>query len=146
MATRTGSRKLKSGLSVEYTGPLFTKDVRKTFRANARDLVTAIAEDGEGLVKAELTVGHGRLTGRYADAVEGRARSLAGKKWALTAVVSSTRHLEMPNFRGFGTFLESGARGKVQSTFRGLWVYKRVASLLRRRSKAARADLVKGLN
>lgn len=138
--------KLKSGLSVEYKGPLFSKDVRKTFRANARDLVSAIAEDGEGLVKAELTVGHGRLTGRYADAVESRVRSLTGKKWQVTAVVTSTRHLEMPNFRGYGTFLESGVKGKVQSAFRGLWVYKRVASLLRRRSRAARADLTKGLN
>jgi hypothetical protein len=138
--------RLKSGLSVEYSGPLFKNDVRKTFRQNARDLVSAIAEDGEGLVKAELTVGNGRLTGRYADAVQGRIRSLSGKKWALTAVVTSTRHLEMPNFRGYGTFLETGRRGKVQSTFRGLWVYKRVASLLRRRSKAARADLTKGLN
>jgi hypothetical protein len=140
------ARRLKSGLAVEYSGPLFTKDPRKQFRANARDFVSAIAEDGEGLVKAELTLGHGRLTGRYADAVEGRARSLAGKKWALTAVVTSTRHLQMPNFRGYGTFLESGKRGKVQTTFPGLWVYKRVASLLRRRSKAARADLTKGLN
>ena len=136
----------KYGPSISYSGPFFSRDVKKTFRANARDLVTAIAEDGERMVKDNLTPGHGRVSGRYADAVEGRAKSLSGKKWALTAVVTSTRHLEMPNFRGYGTFLESGKRGKVQTTFPGLWVYKRVASLLRRRSKAARADLTKGLN
>lgn len=136
----------KYGPSIKYSGPFFEKDVRKTFRANARDLVSAIAEDGERMVRDDLTPGHGRVTGRYADAVEGRAKSLSGKKWALTAVVSSTRHLQMPNFRGYGTFLETGLRGKVQTAFRGYWVYKRVANALRRGSKAARADLVKGLN
>jgi hypothetical protein len=136
----------KYGPSIKYSGPFFARDVKKTFRANARDLVTAIAEDGERMVKDNLTPGNGRVTGRYADAVEGRAKSLSGKKWALTAVVTSTRHLEMPNFRGYGTFLETGLRGKVMSSFRGLWVYKRVANALRRGSKAARADLVKGLN
>lgn len=136
----------KYGPSIKYSGPFFEKDVRKTFRSNARDLVAAIAEDGERMVRDDLTPGHGRVTGRYADAVEGRARSLSGKKWALTAVVSSTRHLQMPNFRGFGTFLETGLRGKVQTAFRGYWIYKRVANALRRGSKAARADLVKGLN
>lgn len=136
----------KYGPSIQYSGPLFEKDIRKTFRANARDLVSAIAEDGERMVKENLTPGNGRLTGSYADAVQGRATSLRGKKWALTAVVTSTRHLEMPNFRGYGTFLETGVKGGAKTTFRGLWVYRRVANALKRGSKAARADLTRGLN
>ena len=134
------------GPRVEYSGPFFTKDIKKTFRQNARDLVLAIAEDGEQLVKANLTPGHGRLTGDYADAVNARVGSLKGKKWALTAVVTSTRHLTMPGFKGFGIFLESGIKGGRQTSFRGLWVYRRVGQALKRNSRAARADLTKGLN
>ena len=135
----------KYGPAVTYSGPLFEKDVTKTFRQNARDLVSAIAEDGERMVKANLTTGNGRLTGRYADAIEGRAKSLRGTKWALTAVVTSTRHLQMPNYRGFGAVLESGIKGKRQTRFRGLWIYRRVSNALKRGSRAARADLTKGL-
>lgn len=136
----------KYGPRVEYSGPFFEKDIKRTFRQNARDLVKAIAEDGETLVKSNLTPGNGRLTGDYADAVNGRAVSLKGKKWALTAVVTSTRHLQMPGFKGFGLFLETGIKGAVKTAFRGLWVYRRVGQALKRSSRAARADLTKGLN
>lgn len=139
-------RRSKYGPSIEYSGPFFEKDIRKTFRQNARDLVSAIAEDGEAMVKADLTPGHGRLTGDYAEAVQGRVKSLSGKKWALTAVVTSTRHLQMPGYRGYGKFLETGIKGQRQTRFRGYWVYRRVANALKRGSKAARADLTKGLN
>lgn len=140
------SRASKYGPAVTYSGPLFEKDVTMTFRQNARELVSAIAEDGERMVQANLTTGNGRLTGRYSDAIEGRAKSLRGTKWALTAVVTSTRHLQMPNFRGYGAFLESGIKGKAQTRFRGLWVYRRVGNALKRGSRPARADLTKGLN
>lgn len=136
----------KYGPRIEYSGPFFTKDIRKTFRANARDLVQSIAEDGASLVQQNLSPGNGRLTGRYADAVEGRATSLRGKHWALTAVVTSTRHLEMPGFKGYGLFLETGIKGRTQTAFRGLWVYRRVGNALKRGSRVARADLTKGLN
>lgn len=136
----------KYGPRVEYSGPFFTKDIKRTFRQNARDLVQTIAEDGEALVKANLTPGRGRLTGEYSDAVNGRAVSLKGKKWALTAVVTSTRHLSMPGFKGYGIFLETGVKGGKQTSFRGLWVYRRVAQALKRSSRIARADLTKGLN
>lgn len=136
----------KYGPRIEYSGPFFEKDIKRTFRHNARDLVQTIAEDGEQMVQADLTPGHGRLSGEYADHVEGRVRSLTGKKWELTAVVTSTLHLTMPGHRGFGLFLETGIKGATQTRFRGLWVYKRVGQALNRGSKAARADLVKGLN
>jgi hypothetical protein len=140
------ARRSKYGPSIEYSGPLFTKDVRQTIRGNARDLMLAIAQDGERMVKAELTPGNGRLTGQYADAVEGRAKSIKGKKWAVTAVITSTRHLQMPGYKGYGLFLETGIKGTTQTGFRGLWIYRRVANALRRGSKVARADLVEGLN
>lgn len=139
-------RRSKYGPSISYSGPFFEKDIRKTFRVNARDLVAAIAEDGERMVRADLTPGHGRVTGDYAEAVQGRVKSLRGKKWEVTAVVTSTRHLSMPNFRGYGLFLETGVKGGRKTSFRGLWVYRRVANALKRGSKAARADLTKGLN
>lgn len=136
----------KYGPRVEYSGPFFEKDIKRTFRQNARDFVEDIAEDGERLVRADLTPGHGRLTGEYADHVEGRVHSLKGKKWALTAVVTGTLHLQMTGHKGFGTFLETGVKGTKQTSFRGLWVYKRVAQALNRGSKLTRADLAKGLN
>jgi hypothetical protein len=136
----------KYGKRIEYSGPLFTKDVKKTFRANARDLLKAMAEDAEGLVKADLTPGHGRLTGDYAAAVAGRITSIRGKHWALTAVTTSTRHLQMPGFRGYGTFLETGIKGGRQTSFRGYWFFRRAGNAIKRSSRIARADLTKGLN
>lgn len=140
------ARRSKYGSAIQYSGPFFEKDVRATFRQNARTLVESIAEDAEGLVKQNLYAGHGRVTGQYADAVNARVRSLRGKKWALTAVVSSTRHESMPGRRGYGIFLETGVKGKRATSFRGLWVYRRVASAIRRSSQIARANLTKGLN
>ncbi len=63
MASKYGSR-------IEYSGPLFTKDIKATFRQNARDLLSEMAADGAGLVQQNLTPGRGRLTGNYADLTE----------------------------------------------------------------------------
>jgi hypothetical protein len=139
-------RRGKYGSKIEYSGPIFERDIRKTFRQNARDLVQAMADDGARMVKENLTPGHGRATGQYADAVEGRVKSLKGKKWALSAVVTSTRHLQMPGFRGYGIFLETGVKGSRKTAFRGLFVYRRVGQALKRSAKAAYVDLTKGLN
>lgn len=135
----------RSRNGITYSGPLFEKDIRKTFRQNARNLVETIAEDAEALVEANLTPGHGRLTGRYAESVEARVKSLGGKPWALTAVVTATRHLQMPGRRGYGLFLETGRKGGRQTAFRGLFVFRRVSRAIRSGSKVARADLTKGL-
>lgn len=141
------------GTRVEYSGPLFEKDLTRTLRENMRKLVLTMAQDGAALAKQEFSNsfrGHGdRVAGGYAEAIEGRAQSLRGKPWALTSVVSSTRHLQMPGYKGYGQFLETGIRGGkwgVQTSFSGYWVYRRVGNAVRRSSRIARADLTKGLN
>ncbi len=142
----------KYGARVEYTGPLFTVDVVKTFRQNARNLVEAIAEDGERMVQAMLP--RSSVAPHYADFVEGRAKSLSGNKWALNAVVTSKLHLSSKGYKGYGAVLEttdsfqrrsrSGNVYTVQGF--GKWIYRRVGNALKRGSRAARADLAKGLN
>lgn len=146
------ARRSKYGPSITYSGPLFEKDVRKTFRANARQLVEAIAEDGERMVREGIP--RSSVAPHYADFVHGRAKSLKGKKWALTAAVSGQLHLTAKGFKGYGRVLETNelvtrkSRSGTAYTFtgRGLWIYRRVQNALRRGSKAARADLTKGLN
>lgn len=142
----------KYGPSIQYSGPFFEKDIRKTFRGNARALVEAMAEDGERMARADLP--RSGVAPHYADFVVGRAKSLKGRKWALTAVVSGQLHLQSKNFKGYGAVIETDqtftrrSRSGVTYTISGYgkWVYRRVANALRRGSKAARADLTKGLN
>jgi hypothetical protein len=82
------------------SGPFFRKDPAKTFRQNVRAMMDAVAAEGEKDVKAQLAAGEGGrapVTGwgtntRTRMHVAGRTKSLAGKRWAVTAVVE----LRMP--------------------------------------------------
>lgn len=137
----------KYGPRVEYSGPLFTVDVKKTFRQNARVMLLQIAEDGEQMVKAELAMHRGSVAPHISDHIEGRVKSLTGKPWALTSVVSSTIHLQLPGHKGYAQFLEDGHRGRsgIQTTFRGYFVFRRVGAAIKRTRRPAAANLVKGL-
>lgn len=149
------ARRSKYGPSITYSGPLFEKDVTKTFRGNARTLVLAIAKDGERMVREGIP--RSSVAPHYADFVVGTAGALPGKgkdKWALTAAVRGSLHLTAKGYKGYGRVLETNelvtrkSRSGTAYTFtgRGLWIYRRVGNALRRGSKAARADLTKGLN
>jgi hypothetical protein len=77
------------------SGPFFTKDPKKTFRQNVRDMMDQLAAAGESDVRAQMQAGEGSrkpLRGispdRVSGHVRGRVDSLAGKRWALNAVVS----------------------------------------------------------
>jgi hypothetical protein len=81
------------------SGPFFRSDPAKTFRENVRVMMDAIAAEGEKDVQAQLAAGEGgrapvSLWGdtRTRAHVAGRTKSLAGKRWAVTAVVE----LRMP--------------------------------------------------
>jgi hypothetical protein len=87
---------MKTTTTIDLSGPFFTNDPRKTFRQNVRVLMAAVAAEGESDVKAQLRAGE---SGRYpishkvqpshvSGHVVGRVRSLTGKPWAVTAVVS----------------------------------------------------------
>lgn len=69
---------------VTATGPFFRGDPSKTYLGNVRRMLEEIAEEGEGLVKAQYPV----LTWAGQSGVVGRVKSLSGRKWYQTAVIS----------------------------------------------------------
>lgn len=139
-------RQGKYGAKVTYSGPIFEKDVKKTFRQNARVMLLQVAEDGEQLVRSELSAHRGAEAPHISDHIEGRVKSLSGKPWQLTSVVTSQLHMTLPGHKGYMTFLETGMKGARQTTFRGLYVFRRVGSAIKRTRRAQQADLTKGLN
>ncbi len=136
----------KYGARVEYSGPIFTKDVRKTFRQNARVMLLQIAEDGADMVKQELSGHRGAEAPHIADHIEGRVKSLSGKPWQLTAAASSQLHMLLPGHKGYMTFLETGIKGGKATAFRGIYAFRRVGTAIKRTRRASQADLTKGLN
>lgn len=135
----------KIATEIDLTGPFFTRDPKKTFRRNVREMMASVAELAEADVKAQLAQGEGSrkpmrgiTPSRVSGHVIGRTRSLRGKPWAVTAVVSV-------NNSGFtkrqGTTLMAAA-----SELEGrLKVFRRTTSRLRRASKVTVAELLKGL-
>lgn len=80
--------------TIDLSGPFFQKDPAKTFRQNVRVMMDAVAAEGEADVKAQLVVGNAdrlpisHIGDHVSEHVVGRTRSLRGKRWAVTAVVS----------------------------------------------------------
>jgi hypothetical protein len=101
-----------AGVEVQLVGPFFEVDPSKTFRQNARVMLDAIAEEGERAVKARApfyTGSRGDPTAHIRTDIVGRTKSLSGKPWALTAVVSSLfhmRHTQNGKHYGYGGKLE----------------------------------------
>ena len=79
---------------IDMSGPFFTADPAKTFRRNIRDFMDEVVALGEADVEARLRSGEGSRAsisggnGRVSAYVVGRTRSLRGKRWAVTGVVS----------------------------------------------------------
>ena len=78
---------------VEVSGPFFTRDPRKTFYANLRDMLDKLAAEMETQVKAEIS-GHEAAmpywTGYSRDHVVGYTTSKeTGKRWSTWAAVGS---------------------------------------------------------
>jgi hypothetical protein len=125
---------LASKITIDLSGPLFTADPSKTFRENVRRAMQGLAEEGEKSVRAIFPVGG---TGHGQAGVRGRAESISGKPWYLTAVVSATHVYPWP---GGGSKQYRG--GKVEAQ-RGM--FRKTASAMRSSGKILAADLTKGL-
>lgn len=77
---------------VDFKGPFFERDVRKSMRTNIRDMMGALAQEAESDVKGQVGGRHGsmpRSTGATYASIKGRTTSLGGKQWQVTAVVSA---------------------------------------------------------
>lgn len=149
MAVRRGT--------VELDGAVFTPRGRQTFRQNVRAMLADIAFSGE--TEARALVASHRRTGALEESIHGRVQSLNGRRWALTAVVSS----QLNRTRGrasYAGYIETGVRrrekrttvgkdgrertrnvGIRQGRFRGVQMFRQTARGLR----AGVPDLTKGL-
>lgn len=136
----------KIATAIDTSGPFFTHDPAKTFRQNARRLLAETAELGEADVKAQLRSGQAARSSlryvtpnRVADHVVGRVKSLQGKPWALTAVISvNNSGLDK---RG-GMQLMAAAASLEGRTH----IIRRTAARLRRANKLNAAELLKNID
>jgi len=138
---RTSRGPARSTKSVAFSGPFFARDVRKTVRQNIRSLMQAVAEEGESAVRAEIQSHAGQMrhsTGHTAAHVRGRTKSLAGRQWEVSAVVSM-------DTRGMTAKEAIRTQAAAAGIERRWHPYRRVASALRRAKAVISADLTKGL-
>jgi len=130
--------------SIHYDGPFFTKDPRKTFRQNIRTMMRAIAEEAQQDIETQMRHNQGRrapiaeLGDHVSSHVVGRVKSLRGKPWQVTAVISV-------NNTGFtpaqGISLMAAA-SEVESQTGAV---KRTTSRIRKSRKVNAAELLKGI-
>lgn len=106
-----------AGEAVVFSGPFFEKDPTKTFRVNVRAMLDGMVSEGEGAVRG-IIAPHSK-SGALAGSIHGRTRSLSGKPWALTGVISSnlnaliaaSRGQQSGQWRGsYAGFIETGYR------------------------------------
>lgn len=126
----------RAATTISLSGPFFERDPAKTLSENIQTMLEAVAEEGERDVKAQAA-SH-IYTGAFQAGVEGRVRSIAGKHWLRTAVVSQTHVYRWPNggpkqYRG----------GKLEARY---GMFKRTATRLRSSAAVNRAELTKGMN
>lgn len=128
-------------VSVELSGPFFTKDPGKTLRQNVRDLMDAMAEWMESEVRDDITAHAGDMhtyTGWTWAHTVGRTHSLAGKRWGTWAKVSA-------NTGGMGRSDAIRTKAAAATIERRWHPYRNVKSAAYRARPLITADLTKGL-
>ena len=130
--------------SIHYDGPFFTKDPRKTFRQNIRTMMRAIAEEAQQDIETQMRHNQGRrapiaeLGDHVSSHVVGRVKSLRGKPWQVTAVISV-------NNSGFSTSQGIALMAAHAEVERQTHAFRRTTGRLRRSRKVNAAELLKGL-
>ena len=122
--------------TIDLSGPFFQYDPRKRLSENIQTMLEAVAEEGEQDVRAQVAAA-GYAGGNFYEGVTGRVRSIGGKHWLRTAVVSQTHVYPWPNggqkqYRG----------GKLEAR-RG--VFRKTKSRLNRSRAVNAAELTKGM-
>ena len=126
---------------VDFSGPFFTKDPVKTIRANIRDMMDALAAEGERDVQQQIAGRAGSMpayTGWTHDHVRGRTESLAGKQWAVSAVVS----MNTTGMAAKDAIRTQAAAAGIEARFHP---FRRTTTAIRRSRKIMAANLVKGI-
>ena len=138
---RFAASAMDSRAKASFSGPFFSPNADNTLRQNIRGMLQAVADEGESAVQQRSP----RFTGAFVAGVEGRVRSVSGKRWALTAVISQTHAYAWKNkgARGFSGRAEAQYRGgKVEARYR---MFRAVTSQLRAARAVLAADIAKGL-
>lgn len=124
--------------TIKRTGPFFTHDPAKTFRANADVLMEAIAREGEADVQAQ-TSAFKHPSGAFREGVQGRTHRLDGAPFKHPGVVVSQTHV-YPWKSGAPKQYRGGRAEAVYHMFR------RTRGRIRAVNKLNAAELLKGLN
>jgi hypothetical protein len=136
---------VRTASHLTFSGPFFTGDPVKKFAENKRDFMEAVAEAAAADVRQQLAAGQGGRApissgvspARVSEHVVGRVRSLSGKEWKATAVVSINNR---GHSRAQGVALMAASslvEGRVHA-------FRRTASSARK-GKADVAMLLRGL-
>ena len=122
--------------TIDLSGPFFEQDPTRTLSKNIQTMLEAVEEEGAADVEAQAA-SHQR-TGAFYAGIEGRVRSVAGKHWLRTAVISETHVYPWP---GGGSKQYRG--GKLEARYH---MFRTTASRLRRARAVNTAELTKGMN
>lgn len=128
-------------LQITLEGPFFTADPRKTFRRNVRDMMAALATEAEGSVKRDIASHSGSMpyyTGHTTESVVGRTRSVTGRAWEVSAVISA-------NTQGMTRKEAIRTKAAAASIERRWHSFRRTAGAMRRSRAVLAANLTKGL-
>lgn len=131
-----------SQVSVQLEGDFFRHDPSKTLRGNIKDMLDALADEMEGLVKGEVASHAGSMpfyTGWSHDHVEGYTTSPnTGKRWGLWAAVGSVT-------AGMSKTDAIRTKAAAAGIERRWHPYRRVKGAVYRSRAVVSANLTKGL-
>lgn len=124
---------------VDFKGPFFQRDPIKMVKANITAMMDALGQEGERDVRSQIAaLPMAHSTGHTAAHVRGRVRSLTGKPWKATAVVS---------VQVAGMTRAKAIRTKAAaSSIEGRWhPFRKTTAAMKRSRAVIAADLTKGL-
>lgn len=90
-------------------GPFFAPDANQRLGMNIRKMLEAVANEGEAVIDTRAP----RKTGAFVEGTHARVKSIKGKPWMLSAVISATHVYPWKN-KG-----ARGYRGREQAEYRG---------------------------
>lgn len=131
--------------SVELSGPFFEYDPAKRLGENIETMMAAIAREGEEDVQSRVASA-GYAGGPFYRGIRGRVRSMTGRRWYRTAVVSQTYVYPwgVHGSRGFSGRGEAEYRGgKLEARHK---FFRKTTTRLRKARAVNYAELARGLN